>query len=87
MALRDQPLDQPLQVVDERALELVDEDRAGRVERVDEGDPGGHGELLDGLPDELRDVGDLGAFLAAQRKRGVEDLHPLSLPGGSACFR
>src|SRR6267143_3497134 len=38
-ALRHQLLDEPLEVVDQGALELVDEERAGRVERVDQRDP------------------------------------------------
>src|SRR6267142_402834 len=85
-ALGHQLLDEPLEVVDEGALELVDEERAGGVERVDEGDPRRDGELLDGLPHELGDVRDLGAFLTTQRERGVENLHPLSLPGHHLVF-
>src|SRR5688572_30938014 len=60
-ALGHETLDQALQVVDEGALELVDEERAGRVHRVDERDAGRDGKLLDGLADDLGDVGNLGA--------------------------
>src|SRR5215813_74626 len=85
-ALGDQLFDQALEIVHEGALELVDEDRAGRMQGVDQGDPRRNGGLLDGFPDELRDVGDLGAFLTVQRERGVEDHHPLSLPRGNTVF-
>src|SRR5262249_48394305 len=51
-ALGDQALDQALQIVDERALELIDEERARGVQRVDEGDAVADRKLLDRFPDE-----------------------------------
>src|SRR2546428_3824871 len=85
--LRDEPLDEPLQVVDEGALELVDEQGAGGVQRVDERDARGDRELLDRIPDELRDIRDLGALLTRQRERSVEYLHFSSLRGASPWIR
>src|SRR5438309_3659484 len=85
--LRDEPLDEPLQVVDQRALELVDEQGAGGVQRVDERDARGDRELLDRIPDELGDVRDLGALLTRQRERGAENLHRNSLRGASPWIR
>src|SRR4029079_16896348 len=70
-----EPLDEALEIVDQRALELVDEQRAGGVQGVDEGDAVGDRKLLDRLPDVLGDVGDLAALIGGQRERGVEDLH------------
>src|SRR5713226_2985689 len=75
VALGDEPLDERLEVVDERALELVDEQRAGRVESVDERDARPDGRLLHRVPHQLRDVGNLGALLTRQRERGGENLH------------
>src|SRR5439155_2683124 len=75
VALGHEPLDQRPQIVDQRALELVDEQRAGRVERVDERDPGGDGELLDGVAHELGDVRDLGLLVRRQREGRVVNLH------------
>src|SRR5437879_11387623 len=81
--LRDEPIDEALEIVDEGALELVDEERAGGVQRVDERDARGDRELLNCIPDELGDVRDLGALLTRQRERGVENLHRSSLRGAS----
>src|SRR2546422_8401184 len=86
-SLRHEPLDQPLQVVDEGALELVDKEGAGGVQRVDERDARGDREVLDSIPDELGDVRDLGALLTRQRERGVENLHRSSLRGASPWIR
>src|SRR5439155_20011255 len=80
-SLGHESLDQALEVVDEGALELVDEQRAGGVECVDERDARGDRELLNGIPDELGDVRDLGARLTRQRERGGENLHFNSLRG------
>src|SRR2546422_2156904 len=85
--LRDEPLDEPLQVVDQRALELVDEQGAGGVGGVDERGARGGRELLDRIPDELGDIRDLGALLTRQRERSVEYLHCTSLPGASPWIR
>ena len=85
--LRDKPLDEPLQVVDQRALELVDEQSAGGVQRVDERDPRGDRELLNRIPDQLGDIRDLGALLTRQRERSVEYLHFNSLRGASPWIR
>ena len=81
-----QPLDETLEVVDERALELVDEERARGVQRVDERDAVGDGKLLDRFADELGDVRDLGTLLRRQRKRRVEDLHVGALSGAPMRF-
>src|SRR5712691_4573005 len=78
--LRDEPLD-------ERALELVDEQGAGGVQRVDERDARGDRELLNRIPDELGDIRDLGALLTRQRERSVEYLHLSSLRGASPWIR
>ena len=83
VSLWDEPLDEALEIVDEGALELVDEERARGVERVDERDARGDRELLDRVPDELGDVRDFGALLTGQRERGVENLHRSSLRGAS----
>src|SRR3989304_2348651 len=80
-ALGEEPLGQRLEVLDQRALELVDEERARGVQRVDQGDARGDGELLDRVPPELGDIGDLGALLTRQRERGAEDLHVVLSPG------
>src|SRR5204862_452627 len=75
VSLWDEPLDEALEIVDEGALELVDEERARGVERVDERDARGDRELLDRIPDEFGDIRDFGALLTGQRERGVENLH------------
>src|SRR5712691_8475685 len=62
-ALGHEPLHQPFEIVDQRRLELVDEERAGCVQRVDESDAAGHRGGLDDVPDLLGDVGDLGSLL------------------------
>src|SRR5204862_2455891 len=67
VALRHESIDERLEVVDERALKLIDEQRAGRVQRVHQRDTGRDRELLDGVPDQLGDVRDLGAVLGRQR--------------------
>src|SRR4029453_6944801 len=81
VALRYQPLDQALEIVDQRALELIDEQGAGRVERVDERNAGRDGELLDRVPHQLGDVGDLGALASRQREGGAVNLHRRALSG------
>src|SRR5215831_10493307 len=81
VALGNELLDQRAEIVDQRALELVDEQRAGRVQRIDERDARGDGELLDGVAHELGDVRDLGLLIRRQRERGVVDLHSYSLRG------
>ena len=87
VSLWDEPLDEALEIVDEGALELVDEERARGVERVDERDARGDRELLDRISDELGDVRDLGALLTGQRERGVENLRRSSLRGASPWIR
>src|SRR5262245_38313782 len=67
-----QPLEHGLQVLHQSALKLVDEQRARRMERVDEEDP-----LLDvgaqhDVADLLGDVEDLGTLLA-QHREGLSD--------------
>src|SRR4029450_9591592 len=79
--LGDETLDEALEIVDERALELVDEQRARRMERIDEGDTVLDGKLLNRLTDELGDVVYLGTLLRRQREAGVEDLHVGALSG------
>ena len=64
IALRHDFLDQRPEVVDQRALELVDEQRAGRVKGVDERDTGRDGKLLDRVAHQLGDVGDLGSLVS-----------------------
>src|SRR5213076_277550 len=83
VSLGDESLDQALEILDEGALELVDEERAGGVERVNERDARGDRELLDRISDEFGDVRDLGALLTRQRERGAENLHRSSLRGAS----
>src|SRR5437867_1447249 len=73
--LRDEPLDEVLQVVDQGALELVDEQGAGRVQGVDQRDAGGNGELLNRIAHALGDIRDLGALVGRQRERGAVHLH------------
>src|SRR5437867_4198904 len=77
VVLRHQRLDHGLEVFDERALELVDEERAGRVQRVHEEDA-----LLDvgtqhDVTNGLRDVEDLGPVLTQHRERLARDLEGL----------
>jgi hypothetical protein len=52
VALGHEPLDQTFQVVHERTLELVDEERARGMQRIDQGDARGDRELLDRASDE-----------------------------------
>jgi hypothetical protein len=58
-------------------LELVDEEGAGRVHRVHEGDPGHDRELVQCLPDALGDVREFGPLFARQNERGIENLHAI----------
>src|SRR5215510_12384197 len=77
VVLRHQRLDHGLEVFDEGALELVDEERAGRVQRVHEEDA-----LLDvgtqhDVTNLLRDVENLRPVLAQHRERLARDLEGL----------
>src|SRR5439155_2662238 len=51
------------------------------------GDTVAHWKLLQRLPDELRDVRDLGTLLGGQRERRAEDLHPHFLRGAQNAIR
>src|SRR5437899_6345797 len=77
--LRDEPLEEVLQVIDQRALELVDEQGAGRVQRVDQRDADGDGKLLNRIAHALGDIRDLGALVGRQRERGAIHLHGCAL--------
>src|SRR5262249_55260590 len=72
---RYQPFQHRLEVVDDSRLELIDEERAGRMERIDQGDPCGYGKLLDRVPDGFCNVGYLSPLFGGQRNRGAEGLH------------
>src|SRR5205814_10240048 len=74
VSLGDESLDQALEILDEGALELVDEERAGGVERVDERDARGDRALLDRISDASGDVRALGALPTAPRARGADKL-------------
>src|SRR5437870_2148659 len=77
---RDEALEHPFEVVDEGGLVLVDEERARRMEGVDQGDPRGHGEVLDHVPDGLCNISYLGPFFGLHRNRSVKDPHRASSP-------
>src|SRR5207247_4393328 len=70
-AIGDQPLEQSPEIFHQSALELVDEERARRVKRVDERDSRGHGERPDRGRHERGDVRDLGASRAFESERRV----------------
>src|SRR2546426_568716 len=72
---RYQPVQHSLEVVDDSRLELVDEERAGRMERIDQGDPRGYGKLLDRVPDGFCNVRYLSPLFGGQRNRGAKGLH------------
>jgi hypothetical protein len=59
-----EPFDENLKVIDQGALEFVDEQGAGRVEGIDQGDARVDGELTDRVLHDLRDVRELGPLYA-----------------------
>lgn len=73
--VRDEPLQQLAEVLEEAGLHLVHADAARRVRRVDAGDPVDHAALADGRPDVLGDVGDGEPAGGAQPRLVLEDLH------------
>src|SRR5262245_37008739 len=81
VALGHELLHQRAEVVDQRALELVDEQRTRRVQRVDQRDTGRDGELLNRVAHELGDVRDLGPLGRRQRERRRVNLHRRALSG------
>ena len=86
-ALGNEALPECHDVVDQRVLILVDEESAGRVERIHERDPRRDRRSMERVPDQLRDVGGFGPALGLQRERRVEDLHARrSLPGVDVGF-
>src|SRR5881396_2824230 len=56
-ALGNESLTQRHDVVHQRALKLVDEERARGVERVHQGDPRGHRRSMERVPYQLGDIG------------------------------
>src|SRR4029079_6833330 len=72
---RHQALEQVREVVQEAALELVPPQAAGRVGRVQAGDPVDDAALPDGLLDLLGDVADGQAAAGSKLSLVLEDLH------------
>jgi hypothetical protein len=79
VVLGHQRLDHGLEVLDEGALELVDEERAGRVQRVDEEDAFLDVGAQHDVTNRLGDVEDLGLVLAQHRERLARHLESLHL--------
>ncbi len=91
VVLGHQRLDHRLDVLDEGALELVDEQRARGVQRIDEQDAFLHVRAQHDVPDLLGDVEDLGVVLTQHREslpHDLEGLHCLaSLVAGASCHQ
>ena len=79
VVLGHQRLDHGLEVLDEGALELVDEQRAGRVQRVDEEDAFLDVGAQHDVTNRLGDVEDLSLVLAQHRERLARHLESLHL--------
>jgi hypothetical protein len=75
LAGRDEPAEQPGEVLEQARLELVHADAARRVWRVDADDAVGDPALLDALLDLFGDVADLETRLSPHLMLGLEDLH------------
>src|SRR5207253_9539465 len=79
---RHEPPQQLGEVLQEAGLELVDAHAAGRVRRVDAGDPVLDSALADGVADLVGDVGDRETACRPELTLVLEDLHLWLTPPG-----